>query len=144
MICQFGGLFLELNQLLLMENDNSCNIKRWDILKRQLKNLAPAEFLKTIQSKADAILIDVRTPEEFDHGTLPNAINMDFLGGDYWGIFDGLDQTKPVFVFCRSSRRSVRTAMFMKNGGFHEVYNLEGGLNALSVEFPQAIVKPAF
>lgn len=127
-----------------MENDNSCNIKRWDILKRQLKNLAPAEFLKTIQTKAEAILIDVRTPEEFDNGTLPNAINMDFLGADYWELFDGLDQTKPVFVFCRSSRRSVRTAMFMKNGGFHEVYNLEGGLNALSAEFPQAIVKPAF
>lgn len=124
-----------------MENDNSCNIKRWDLLKRQLKNLAPAEFLKAIQLKADALLIDVRTPEEFDNGTLPKAINMDFLGADYWEIFDSIDKSRPIFVFCRSSRRSVRTAMFMKNGGFQEVYNLDGGLNTLVAEFPQAIVK---
>jgi rhodanese-related sulfurtransferase len=125
-----------------MENENSCNIRRWDILKRQLKNLAPASFLKTIQANPNAILVDVRTPTEFDSGSLPNAINMDFLGLDYWDIFESLDRRQPVFVFCRSSRRSVRTAMFMKNGGFQEVYNLEGGLNALGAEFPSAIVKP--
>lgn len=127
-----------------MENDNSCNIKRWDLLKRQLKNLAPAEFLQAIQTKEHALLIDVRTPEEFENGTLPNAINMDFLGTDYWDTFDRIDKSRPIFVFCRSSRRSVRTAMFMKNGGFQEVYNLDGGLNTLGAEFPQAIVKSAF
>lgn len=127
-----------------MENENSCNIKRWDVLKRQLTNLAPADFLKKIQTKEGAVLVDVRTPEEFDSGTLPKAINMDFLGKDYWDIFDCMDKNRPVFVFCRSSRRSVRTAMFMKNGGFKEVYNLDGGLNALGAVFPEAIVKPVF
>lgn len=125
-----------------MEKNNNCKLKRWDLLKRHLKNLNPADFLSAIQHQKDAILIDVRTPAEFDAGTLSKAINMDFLGDNYWEIFDQIDQSKPVFVFCRSGRRSVRTATFMKNGGFQEVYNLDGGLNELATEFPQAIVKP--
>lgn len=127
-----------------MEKDNSCKIKRWDLLKRQLTNLTPAEFLKVAQHQKDAILIDVRTPDEFANGTLPKAINMDFLGENYWDVFDQIDPSKPVFVFCRSGRRSVRTAMFMKNGGFQEVYNLDGGLNLLLAEFPHAIANPTF
>ena len=126
-----------------MENDSACNIRRWDILKRQLSNLEPEEFLAKYQDQAiDAALIDVRTPEEFHSGTLDGAMNMDFLGKDYWDTFEALDKSKPVFVFCRSGRRSVRTAMFMKNGGFNVVYNLDGGLNALRAQLEEAIVIP--
>ena len=125
-----------------MENNDACNIRRWDILKRELKNLKPIDFLAQLKQKPQAILIDVRTPEEFAEGTLSNAINMDFLGADYWDKFEQLDRTLPTFVFCRSGRRSVRTVMFMKNGGFQEVYNLDGGLNALREEQAEAIVSP--
>ena len=125
-----------------MENNDACNIRRWDILKRQLKNLNPTDFLAHLKQMPEAILIDVRTPAEFSEGTLPNAINMDFLGSDYWEAFDQLDRSRPTFVFCRSGRRSVRTVMFMKNGGFHQVYNLDGGLNALREVIEDAIVVP--
>ena len=75
-------------------------------------------------------MIDVRTPDEFEIGALPGSRNMNFLGEDYWDIFESLDRSLPTFVYCRTGRRSVRTVMFMKNGGFQEVYNLDGGLVA--------------
>lgn len=125
-----------------MENDNACDIKRWDILKRQLNNLSPLPFLEKIKKVANPILIDVRTPEEFAQGTLADAINMNFLGDNYWDTFDALDKDRPTFVFCRSGRRSVRTSMFMKNGGFKEVYNMDGGLNTLTTVAPEVIVVP--
>lgn len=123
--------------------DNTCNIHRWDILKRELTHLEPDEFLRKLASLSDYTLLDVRTPKEFALGSLPHALNMDFLGDDFWDIFERIDKERPVLVFCRSSRRSIRTAMFMKNGGFREVYNLEGGLNKLLAQFPEAISPPA-
>ena len=124
------------------KNENGCNIRRWDILKRNLTNLEPEAFLKKLTELAEFTLVDVRTSKEFATGSLPNAMNMDFLGKGYWEIFESLDTTKPTFVFCQSSRRSVRTAMFMKNGGFREVYNLEGGLNNLLEHFPNILECP--
>ncbi|HKK73504.1 MAG TPA: rhodanese-like domain-containing protein [Saprospiraceae bacterium] len=123
--------------------DNTCNIRRWDILKRELTHLEPDAFLRKLTSLSDYTLLDVRTPKEFAAGSLPQAVNMDFLGDDFWDIFERIDKERPVLVFCRSSRRSIRTAMFMKNGGFREVYNLEGGLNKLLAQFPEAIFPPA-
>ena len=125
-----------------MEQDNSCNIKRWELLKRELKNLKPIAFLDLLTQKGEVQLLDVRTPGEFASGSIPGAANMDFLGLDYWDQFDALDKQKPTFVFCRSGRRSVRTVMFMKNGGFAEVYNMDGGLNALSEIDPSRIEEP--
>lgn len=111
-----------------MESQNACNIKRWELLKQQLNNLPPEAFQQQLKAQPGAILIDVRTPPEFQENHLPGALNMDFLGTDYWDIFDRLDRSVPTFVYCRTGRRSVRTVMFMKNGGFQKVYNLDGGL----------------
>jgi rhodanese-related sulfurtransferase len=124
------------------KNESPCNIRRWDILKRDLTNLDPEAFLKKLSDLADFNLIDVRTPEEYAKGTLPQAKSMNFLGDNYWEEFEALDQDIPTFVFCQSSRRSVRTAMFMKNGGFREVYNLDGGLNTLLDHFPNILECP--
>lgn len=124
------------------EKEKTCQLRRWDILKRKLTNLDPNAFLEKLSKLSNYTLVDVRTPDEYASGTLPKAINMDFLGEDYWDKFESLDREKPILVFCRSSRRSVRTAMFMKNGGFQEVYNLEGGLNTLLDRFPNVLKPP--
>ena len=136
-------LLAQTASILLMESpQSSCNIRRWDILKRTLNNLEPADFLRKLSQSSSPLLIDVRTPDEFASGSLPHALNLDFLGATFWEGFDALDKTQATFVFCRSSRRSTRTAMLMKNGGFQEVYNLEGGLGKLLDLFPEALLLP--
>lgn len=122
--------------------DYSCPIRRWDILKRELMNLSADAFLRKLSSLTDYTLLDVRTPAEYKAGTLPHAVNLDFLGDDFWDAFEALDKTRLILIFCRSGRRSVRTAIFMKNGSFREVYNLDGGLNHLLAQFPDALVCP--
>lgn len=118
-----------------MDQKEQCQVKRWDLLKQQLNNLCPEEFRRRLKENPQAILIDVRTPQEFGQEALPGARNMDFLGMRYWDIFESLDKEAPTFVYCRTGRRSVRTAMFMHNGGFREVYNLDGGLVAWKTVF---------
>ena len=117
-----------------MDND-SCTPHRWQILKRQLNNLQPAEFARTLDRKPGAILLDVRTPEEFQQAHLPGAINISYLTPDLWDRLEQLNPQTSYFVYCRTERRSMRVCMLMQNGGFRQVYNMEGGLCAWEEAF---------
>lgn len=108
---------------------DSCKISRWQILKSQLNNLTPEEFHSLVLQTDNAVVIDVRTNREYVHGHLFNAINIDYLAYDFWDRIETLDPHKTYFVYCRSGRRSVRTCTLMHNGGFKNVFNLDGGLN---------------
>jgi rhodanese-related sulfurtransferase len=111
----------------MTESSSNCKISRWQLLKRQLNNLDSAEFAARI-GQPNTILLDVRTPAEYAAGCLPGAIHLDYFGPDFWAQFDALDRQLTYLVYCRSSRRSTRVCTLMRNGGFSEVYNLEGGL----------------
>lgn len=110
--------------------EKTCKISRWEILKQQLNNLGSEEFQQAIAQGKNLVVIDVRTEEEFTAGHLPNAINISYLAYDFWDRMEQLDPDTHYYVYCRSGRRSVRTCTLMKNGGFKNVYNLDGGLNA--------------
>jgi phage shock protein E len=72
---------------------------------------------------AGARLIDVRTPEEFAAGHIPNAINIPVseLGGR---LAEVGPKDKTVVVYCRSGARSSRARQELLNAGFKEVINL--------------------
>jgi len=109
----------------------TCQVRRWDLLKRELNNYAPQEFRKAMQDQPGATLIDCRTINEFNHGHLDGAYHMDYLAYDFLEKMEALDPGATYLVYCRTGRRSVRTCMLMKNGGFKNVFNLDGGLIAL-------------
>ena len=110
---------------------DACKIRRWDLLKKQLNNLSPAEFQEALDKWPEAILIDCRTAAEFTAGHLDEAINIDYLSYDFLDKMEALDPGKEYLVYCRTGRRSVRACMLMKNGGIPNAYNLDGGLVAL-------------
>jgi rhodanese-related sulfurtransferase len=90
--------------------------------------LNAVEFSKKITQTTNPVVIDVRTPEEFTEGHLPNALNYNWHGGNFEQQISGLDKTKPVFVYCRSGRRSNAAARNMQDQGFQQVYELSGGI----------------
>lgn len=110
--------------------ENTCKISRWEILKQQLNNLEPEAFQQAISEGKEHIVLDVRTEAEYASGHLPNAINISYLAYDFWDRIEQLDPNAQYYVYCRSGRRSVRTCTLMKNGGFKNIFNLDGGLNA--------------
>ncbi len=91
-------------------------------------NLLPTEFAKKIKTQTAATLIDVRTPDEFTKGHLENAQNIDWRSNDFGKQIETLDKSKPVFVYCLSGGRSASAASAMREAGFKEVYELEGGI----------------
>ncbi|HRH57460.1 MAG TPA: thioredoxin domain-containing protein [Chitinophagales bacterium] len=92
--------------------------------------LKPAEFNQKINTTADAVILDVRTPEEFTGGFIANAVNIDYNGSDFNGEIAKLDKNKNYFVYCLSGKRSASAAAYMRSVGFKNVINLDGGILA--------------
>jgi rhodanese-related sulfurtransferase len=111
------------------EQSGNCGIKRWDLLKQQLRNLSPTEALQLMQEQPEMVIIDCRKPEEVNQVRIPNAVHIDYLAYDFWERISQLPTDGHYLVYCNSCRRSTRACTLMQNGGFTYVYNLDGGLN---------------
>lgn len=75
-------------------------------------------------------VLDVRTPGEFAAGSIQGAQNIDIYDQAFRQNLSALDKNKAVLVYCKSGGRSAEAAGIMKELGFTEVYNLEGGVLA--------------
>ena len=92
------------------------------------KNVSAEEFQKLITNRTNAIILDVRTPNEVAQGIIKNAVKIDFYDKNFQTELDKLDKSKPVLIYCRSGRRSGIAMATMRDLGFSEVYNLQGGI----------------
>lgn len=90
--------------------------------------LTPIEFAEKLKQLPTAILLDVRTPDEFLGGHITNAKNIDWNGDDFDKQISTLDKSKTVLVYCKSGRRSAAAASKMRSEGFKEVIELHGGI----------------
>lgn len=86
------------------------------------------DFEKKAASIEDKIILDVRTPEEYNESHLNKAILLDYYRTDFKNQVTKLDKTKPIFVYCKGGGRSTSSCEILKNLGFKEVYNLQGGI----------------
>ena len=68
------------------------------------------------------VIIDVRTPHEFDNGKVPGSINIpvDRIPSNVERI---RSMKKPVVVCCESGVRSNKAKTILKSAGMQEVYN---------------------
>lgn len=107
---------------------DSCEIPRWQVLKATLNNYTYEEFVKKMTEDPLAVCLDARTPEEFAQGHLTNAININYLSHELADELEQLDKNKRFYVYCRTSRRSLRICVLLRNLGFEHVYHLEDGM----------------
>lgn len=73
-----------------------------------------------------AILIDVRTAEEFAAGHLQGAINYNVEDGTLEAALSSLDSSKSYNVYCQSGRRSAIAIALLNQNGFTRVTDLGG------------------
>ena len=76
------------------------------------------------------VVLDIRTPEEFEGGHLEEALMIDFYEADFAEQLDSLDKAVPYLVYCRSGNRSAQSISTFEDLGFAEIYELEGGIVA--------------
>ncbi len=80
---------------------------------------------------AGALVVDVRTPAEYASGHVAGAQNVDVNGGQFEASLDGVDRARPVYLYCRTGRRSAAAAETLTRMGFQTVVN-SGGFDALA------------
>lgn len=91
------------------------------------KRVSKGEFKKQLGTLKDVQLIDVRTPGEYENGTIGKAVNIDFRASDFEEMIGKLDKTKPVLIFCQAGGRSAKALQKFKALEFDFVLELEGG-----------------
>jgi rhodanese-related sulfurtransferase len=92
--------------------------------------VAAAAFDQQLRQTPDAVLLDVRTPEEYATGFIPGAQLMDFKDPSFANNLATLDRDRPYFVYCAAGVRSHGAYEMMKAQGFRQVIELEGGISA--------------
>jgi rhodanese-related sulfurtransferase len=92
-----------------------------------VKNVSVDEAEKLINDKK-AIVLDVRTPEEFAKGHIPGAKNVDFNDDNFAKNVGALDPKTPVLVHCGAGGRSTQALPALKDKEI--VYHLKDGFKA--------------
>jgi hydroxyacylglutathione hydrolase len=76
-------------------------------------------------AQADALLLDVREPEEFARGHIPGARNLP--QAELASRLDELPRAQPLLLVCEAGGRSRRSAQFLAQMGYEQVRNVAGG-----------------
>jgi sulfur-carrier protein adenylyltransferase/sulfurtransferase len=76
---------------------------------------------------AGAVVLDVREPDEYDQGALPDAVHIP--RGHLEAQVEGrlLDKTAPVVVYCAGGVRSAFAARTLQELGYADVFSVAGG-----------------
>lgn len=93
-----------------------------------VRTVAGSEALRL--AAQGAVVLDVRTPEEYADGHLEGARNLN-LADDFEGAVSALPRTGRYVVYCRSGNRSAQAAAVMMGLGFTAVADA-GGLDNLA------------
>lgn len=92
--------------------------------------LEPKVFIESYKASEEGILLDVRTPEEWNQGIIEGAKMLNFFSPAFEAELKKLDKNLPIYVYCKSGGRSGKTAAKLKALGYEEVYDLSGGITA--------------
>jgi rhodanese-related sulfurtransferase len=90
-------------------------------------DLSVSEFSSKV-TESGIITLDVRTPGEFNEGHIEGAQLIDFQSGNFENEIASLDKSKTYAVYCRSGSRSGEAVKVMRDAGFTNLYNLNGGV----------------
>ena len=97
-----------------------------DFLKRPGIDQGVEEY----QTVPGAVLLDVRTREEYREGRIPGSKNVPLQEiGEVGRVV--ADKAVPLFVYCRSGARSSRAVSLLQQMGYTHVRNI-GGIAAYS------------
>lgn len=91
----------------------------------RLPVLEPAAALRQL-TDPQAVVLDVRTPQEYTAGHLGRAQNIDFRSPDFSEQVSRLNPTARYVLYCASGNRSSQAAAVMKNLGFTNMVNAGG------------------
>ena len=80
------------------------------------------------------VILDIRTPGEFQSGHLAKSIPIDFYSPTFGDQLNRLDKTKTYLVYCRTGNRSTKSLELFKRLKFQKIYHMASGISAWKSE----------
>ena len=110
-----------LNNVTISHREIECKMSIFNIFSRKEINDGVEQYRK----EDSAVLLDVRTDEEFSEGHIEGSLNLPI------GEIDRAttlipDKSVPIYVYCRSGNRSARAAAYLKENGYANVHDIGG------------------
>lgn len=93
-------------------------------------NHVDAKQAQKLVADKKVVVLDIRTPGEFNKGRIAGAKNIDFQAPDFEQRIDALDKSKSYLVHCASGGRSTHSLALFKKHDFQSIYHLDGGIKA--------------
>jgi rhodanese-related sulfurtransferase len=92
-----------------------------------VKQVDMVTFRKLLDKKGNALIIDVREPEEYRSGYIPGAVNiprgkLEFNIWPYVGYPDKLDTSRTLYIYCATAARSALATETLTQLGFKNAY----------------------
>jgi rhodanese-related sulfurtransferase len=89
-----------------------------------------ADEFERLAKNPDVIVLDVRSPKEYEAGHLKNAVLINLNSKDFDEQIKKLDKTKTYAVYCAVGGRSAKACDKLDAQTFPKVFNLTGGIKA--------------
>lgn len=92
--------------------------------------ISPSNAIRLMNNHDDAIVIDTRSAADFKNGHIKGAKSMPLA--ELSKSIEKIEQNKdkPVLIYCNSGSTAVRAVKQLKDAGFENISNLEGGIAA--------------
>ena len=87
-------------------------------------------LIENHRGDAGFIILDIRTPGEYQSGHIKNAIMIDYYSKSFMDDIGRLERDKSYLVYCRSGNRSARSMDLFKKLQFKKIYHLSSGINS--------------
>jgi|SRR5690606_24315627 len=100
------------------------------VAQQEIRTVPADQFSSILDSLSNYQLIDVRTASEFEQGHIHRAVQFDIKNEHFDDQIALLDPNRPVLLYCRSGKRSYQAAERLRERGFRNIINLDGGIVA--------------
>ena len=103
---------------------------------QQVEVVSASQFKTYLEQNPKALVLDVRTPEEFDSTHITNAVHINFEAENFQDrLKSAVDTTDFVLLHCRTGNKSSQTSVILQGYGVDTIIELDGGFEAWQQKF---------
>lgn len=92
------------------------------------REVSVADAAHLIETITDLVILDIRTPFEFDEGHIEASFNLDFFDDGFEEALSKLDREATYLLYCRCGGRSAYALDLMDRLGFTSAAHMPGGV----------------
>ncbi|HTJ93107.1 MAG TPA: rhodanese-like domain-containing protein [Pararobbsia sp.] len=101
----------------------------WPTIMRRGHGLSAADATQLI-NRRNAIVLDLRTADEFGKGHVPQARSVPYEELSAKAAQLSKNKSAPVLLVCQTGQRARKAEQVLTEAGYAEVYTLQGGIDA--------------